>query len=296
MNIGIVGAGSVGLLIASLLNNQHNITVYTKRDCQKEQLNVNGIKMYDGESIHITNVNVKTITELSNQDLYIICVKQPQIESLLNEMDNIFTNVPLLFIQNGMTHIESLQLSSHPTYIGVFEHGVRRISDYEIEYNGKGLLRIAKLHGDSHEYHQMIKEIDSEQFPIKLEHDMMKMLLQKLAINSIINSLTTLFMIPNGKIIENTYINRIAKMFSEEIATILAFDKVELWKKVTNIAQKTATNESSMLQDFKNGKETEVESILGYVLQYNNQSKPYTMFLYQAIKARIKEREFKNET
>ena len=298
MNIGIIGAGSVGLLIASLLHDSHKVTVFTKRNEQKHQLNHNGIHMHEEKSIYISSIHAKTIADLTKQDLYIICVKQPQLEKLLchEVWHTVHSYTPILCVQNGMSHIEQLQSRERPTYIGVFEHGVRRTSDYEIEYNGKGLLRVSRLSGDEAEYQRMMKEIDNDRFPIELEHDMMEMLLQKLAVNAIINSLTTLFMVPNGQIIENPNIKRMALMLTEEIATVLGFEQPALWNKVTRIAWQTKTNESSMLQDYKNGNETEIESILGYVLKYNNQSKPYTMFLYEAIKARIKEREFKNET
>src|SRR5699024_4021826 len=78
---------------------------------------------------------------------------------------------PILCVQNGMSHIEQHQSGKRPTYIGVFEHGVRRTTDYEIEYNGKGLLRVSRLSVDEVEYQRMMKDIDNDRFLLEIDHE-----------------------------------------------------------------------------------------------------------------------------
>ena len=51
----------------------------------------------------------------------------------------------------------------------------------------------------------------------------------------------------------------------------------------------TAGNRSSMLKDLENGRQTEIDAILGYVLHEAQQTKqdcPMTRFLYMMIKGK----------
>ncbi|KAK4165566.1 2-dehydropantoate 2-reductase [Cladorrhinum sp. PSN259] len=104
--------------------------------------------------------------------------------------------------------------------------------------------------------------------------------LSKLAVNAIINPLTAIFGCRNGKLFQNKQrIQVIRNLISEEVGpvirTLLPKDTLELEKgqfqddQLYEIARKTAEatgeNYSSMLKDVKDGRQTEIEFILGYL-------------------------------
>jgi 2-dehydropantoate 2-reductase len=43
LRIGVIGGGAIGLLISAYLASKHHLTVYTKREDQKQKINKHGI-------------------------------------------------------------------------------------------------------------------------------------------------------------------------------------------------------------------------------------------------------------
>ncbi|EWC46844.1 hypothetical protein DRE_03856 [Drechslerella stenobrocha 248] len=104
--------------------------------------------------------------------------------------------------------------------------------------------------------------------------------LEKLAVNAVINSLTVMFNCYNGQLLYNHSISRMIRLTLFEISKVIAampeldnipsreirFSPERLERVVIGIAKRTAVNVSSMLQDVRAGKQTEVEYINGYVV------------------------------
>src|SRR5690625_4960675 len=133
MRIGIIGGGSIGLLVSSLLSLKHKnkfkITIYVRRYEQKQSINQNGLVLNQSEK---TQVRSMLINDLEKEDYLFICVKQTHIESLLPFLKRKVDGAPLIFLQNGMGHIEFIQSLHNPIFVGVVEHGALRISDHEV--------------------------------------------------------------------------------------------------------------------------------------------------------------------
>ena len=114
--------------------------------------------------------------------------------------------------------------------------------------------------------------------------------LEKLTINAILNPLTAILGIKNGEILQHAPVVRITRLLVEECSRILIslpelqssysdsteghemsteerFAPDRLEGLVRTVAQKTAANTSSMLQDVQGGRETEIEYINGYFVR-----------------------------
>ena len=81
MRIGVIGGGAIGLLISAYLASKHHLTVYTKREDQKQKINKHGIYL-DGDQCR-KKVHVSLISEIQQEDCLIVCVKQSHIASIL---------------------------------------------------------------------------------------------------------------------------------------------------------------------------------------------------------------------
>jgi len=104
--------------------------------------------------------------------------------------------------------------------------------------------------------------------------------LEKLAINAVINPLTVLFDCKNGELLENFYIVQNMRLILWEVSQVLCalpelaalpgrdarLSPERLYDLVIRVARLTAGNYSSMFQDVRNGKQTEIDYINGYVL------------------------------
>lgn len=284
-NIGIIGGGSVGMLTASLLANDHAITLYVKRSTQKNIINQKGIVLKQADKEIVVEIKTRLVEELKDADLFIICVKQPDLSGLLYNIAQIDYRTSLIFLQNGMSHLRQIEHLENPILLGVIEHGVFRESDHRIQYNGRGVLKLAHFKGDLLQIHNVTKQLHSVYFPIEIKKQYEIMLEEKLAINAVINPLTALFKIPNGDILKNRHINKLAKKLTKEVANSLGHDNELLWERILVIAKNTENNKSSMLQDVICKRPTEIESILGFIINKKTDNNSYITFLYHAISA-----------
>ena len=282
MNIGGVGGGSVGLLLSSYLSINHQTTLYVRRDKQRNDLLSYGVTRDQQMKL----VDVLMYTDMKKEDLIIVCVKQPDVKQLIPYILNENRHTPILFLQNGMGHLDIIKQLKQPVLIGVVEHGAYRVNDFTVSHTGNGVIKLALLKGEKSMLHKIYDELHTEEFPFDIYHHWEKILTEKLIVNAVINPLTALFNVKNGHILTNRFMNYIAHQLCIETAHVLGLNPDEEWERVQYIAQTTSENISSMLKDIRAKRPTEIDAISGYVLnQKNSYQKPYTTFVYHSIKA-----------
>lgn len=286
MEIAIIGAGSLGLLLSSYLAQRHDVTLYVRRNAQLQMIAAKGVELWKHSVFSERNmIRVKPISELQDADCTFICVKQPEIEEVITLLMSKDHHGTLVFLQNGASHIAYLQQFSRPVVIGIVEHGASRMSDYQVNHLGEGQIKLAP-YSEITTIFPLVQALHSEAFPFLAAHDWQTLIKEKLLVNAVINPLTALFDVPNGMIVTNPYLKKIAKNLTLETATILQIKKTKAWQYVQEIAQKTAHNTSSMRADIKAARKTEIEAITGYIIkEAEHKEIPYSQFVLQAILA-----------
>lgn len=88
--------------------------------------------------------------------------------------------------------------------------------------------------------------------------------------NALINPLTALFDIPNGALLDSPDTLKLMRELFEEASAVAFANGQKMgetdWQEIVTICRNTSRNHSSMLQDVKRQKRTEVESINGYLV------------------------------
>ncbi|GAB3799865.1 2-dehydropantoate 2-reductase [Virgibacillus kimchii] len=281
MNIGIIGGGSTGLLLASYLSTEHTVTIYVRREEQKMKLNENGVVL-EGTSGSI-NIRALLSVELQREDCYIICVKQGAVSAIVPLIQCVNENIPLIFLQNGMGHLEEINKLTNPVMVGVIEHGAFKAGDHIVEHTGRGRINLAAYQGEEHLLYKIVKALNQMDFPFEFNRDYVTLLQKKLVINAVINPLTALFKVPNGEIMRNPYLRKMAYIICDEACAVLGMAVSKEWTRVENICKKTEKNRSSMLKDILDNRKTEVEAISGYIVKKGKGfTIPYTTFLYDS--------------
>lgn len=288
MNIGIVGGGAVGLLVASYLHrNGHNITLFTRTNEQADLINKSGIILTVNEKVSQTILYGQLLSQhIKEFDILIICVKQYSLKNIENVIRE-YKGKYIIFLQNGMSHIDFVkQLPIENCFIGIVEHGALKTSVNEITHTGKGIIKIGQVKGQGQAKEQILS-LNSDEFPIQFENDWLTIIKQKCLINCTINPLTTIFNIRNGELITNDYFKQISKLLFKEVAIILNLNIEREWNKLVEICEKTSRNYSSMNRDLFHGRQTEIESMLGYIKSVAIQKKinvPTIELVYNIIK------------
>ncbi|MRH42154.1 2-dehydropantoate 2-reductase [Aquibacillus halophilus] len=285
MKIGIIGGGSIGLLMASILAGHNNeITLYVRRVEQMETINKNGITIFPNKETYKVRSLLLDDIDLSDEML-LVCVKQYQLTDIYPFLLN--STCPLIFLQNGMGHIEDIQdfNFTNDVLLATSEHGAIRESDSIVRHTGKGHISIASLSGISSILDEIHSLLVNEDFPIKIEGDWFTMLARKLVINAVINPITAIFQVENGEIIKNPYLKKLSEQLCKEVCSVLQVDSLEHWNRVVSVASNTQNNHSSMKVDVFKRRRTEIDGILGYILKQGEVNFPYTSFAYNSIKA-----------
>ncbi|MGF2615547.1 2-dehydropantoate 2-reductase [Rossellomorea vietnamensis] len=288
MKVGVIGGGSIGLLFAAYLGKIFEVTLYVKRQEQEDTLNQKGITLREGGTSTSTHIKASNeLEDLGVQDLIIIAVKQYHLEDLYEALTNIPPGIPLLFLQNGIGHLKILEVLPHEhIYVGTVEHGSLKESDHVVAHKGKGKTNTAVYRGNI----DLLKELsrNSRDFPLEVQQDYEVMLLEKLAVNAVINPLTAVLGVKNGRLFEIAEYEALAKEVFNEI--ILLYPKLKGvlgFEEIKAIAYRTRENTSSMLADIKAKRRTEVEAILGAVIEEADHSRtPLSVIpvLYQMVK------------
>lgn len=111
--------------------------------------------------------------------------------------------------------------------------------------------------------------------------DMLQLQLEKLAMNCIINPLTVLYDCRNRELLDNDNFRRVIRLLLAEISlvirslpelqglpnVVMRFSPDRLEHMVFNLSRKTGENLSSMLQDVRAGKITEIDYLNGYIIR-----------------------------
>jgi 2-dehydropantoate 2-reductase len=295
MKIGIIGAGSIGLLYGGYLGKENAITMFPRGIDQSNLLRLEGITVMTEGGSFSTKVNSNVSAALiNNQELIIITVKQYHLSEIMVVLERINPNIPLLFLQNGMGHIQMLkELPSKTIFVGTVEHGALRMNETTVKHNGIGKTNMAVFKGDK-------QQIESTHlaslpfFPFEFHIDWEKMLVKKLMTNALINPLTALLKVKNGQLLANSNYFSVFKAYYNEIHSIFSFmDKQAVFSEILKVCQNTKENESSMLSDIRNKRKTEIDAILGYIIDRSNVENiqiPITWSFYQMVKGMEEER------
>ncbi|KAL4862922.1 hypothetical protein BDV12DRAFT_190052 [Aspergillus spectabilis] len=236
----------------------------------------------------------------------IVSVKAPVTASALQTVRHRLTpNSTILFLQNGMGIIDEINekvfpdLNQRPNYmVGIISHGLLRYNDFHVIHTGLGTTVLGPvLPQNSGTAALSDKEPDwapSTKYLLRTltltpslvavaepPSSVMLYQLEKLAMNSVINPLTALMGCRNGELLYNYSFTRIMRLLLLEISSVICslpelqsvpgiesrFSPERLRWMVTQLANKTEKNYSSMLQDVRANKPTEIEYLNGYIVR-----------------------------
>ncbi len=300
MKIGIIGAGAIGLLCAYQLKEKHDVTLYVRSKTQYELIKTNGIYYKVNEEKKACIINVRYFAEWYGEDeLTIVTVKQYHLAPIYEKMDALGDKVKAMcFLQNGMSHLEKIINAKNANImVGIVEHGAIKEDEQTVVHTGLGAIKLACVKGEMDEILVDLTTNTNPDFPFIKEADYVAIMQKKLVVNSIVNSLTSILQVQNGQLLQNAYYYQLTNLFMDEVLKILSI--VEADRKIYqdycfDVIRKTERNKSSMLKDVEAGRPTEIDAILGYIIEEAKKKKmnaPISNTAYFMIKGKERGRE-----
>lgn len=286
----VAGVGALGTLMAWHCRSQ---TLFTHNRRQQTRFSLQTSANTSDDTTTVDTFSAKP-WQGEVVDWLIVTTKAAATIDILSDLKDRLNNTSrILLLQNGMGQQAeaSAWLAQNEInaelWVGSSTEGAYRADNGTVIYAGKGQTLAGRW--------QHSTEDREAQLPpaMQLTTDIKQVLHEKLAINAIINPLTAHHGCRNGELLASEEKRRDFKALSAEVASLFhnlnwktGFD---ITQQATKVAEATAQNQSSTLQDVLHQRPTELPYICGYLLKHAQQhglSAPLTEQLYQSISAR----------
>ncbi|HFE65695.1 MAG TPA: 2-dehydropantoate 2-reductase [Chloroflexi bacterium] len=274
MNITIIGIGALGSLFAARLVDVAAVTMLGHWPEQITAVTQHGLTLVqpDGRSrtcpVPITN----NPADVPPADLALILVKSSQTEQAARLAQTVLKSDGLaLTLQNGLGNGEKLTavLGQDRVIQGVTSEGAAMPVPGVARHAGHGQTWLAEQPGAA----PIVALLRQAGFQVESSRNVDSLLWGKLVVNTAINPLTAVLNVPNGYLAENKAARTVMAAAARETARVAAALGIRLpypdaAQHALRVAQATAVNHSSMLQDILRGAPTEIEAICGEVIRY----------------------------
>ncbi len=267
MQVVVFGAGSLGSLIGGLLADTHDVTL-VGREPHVSAVREQGLEI-TGEIEATTWPGADTAVP-DSAELAIVTVKSYDTDEAAHALRPADPDI-VLSLQNGLGNEERLSKTLDTTVIaGTCTYGARLVEAGVVECTGVGTVTVGSKGGGHSAAADRIGAAFTEAgIKTAVTTAMPRQLWEKLAINAGINAITALTRVENGALADGPA-SDIAARAAAETARVARENGVELSDEraideLKAVIETTAPNRSSMYQDIKAGRQTEVDAINGAV-------------------------------
>ncbi|HUH96749.1 MAG TPA: 2-dehydropantoate 2-reductase [Anaerolineales bacterium] len=293
----IVGTGALATLFAArLTSGGQRVTMLGTWPEGLAALRKNGARLVDAGGREQTfSVEVRDDPQDCRGAKHaIILVKSWQTARAAHQLaDCLAGDGVAITLQNGLDNQETLakELGESRTALGTITIGATLLGPGLVKAAGEGKISLA-----AHPAIDPIREaLKSAGFQVEVVEDARSIVWSKLIVNAAINPLSALLKVPNGELLKRPVARRLMRALAEEAAVVARAEKVALpfrdpASAVEEIAQRTAGNHSSMLQDIQRGAPTEIDAICGAVVRAGQRHRiptPFNYVCWQLVQALI---------
>ena len=279
MKIAIVGSGAMGSLFGGKLSLAgHDVVLY---DVYREHVDAvasGGLFIEDAATGDVTMARPRASAEpreVAQAEALIIFVKSTATEEAASQFADIASRTAVvLTLQNGLGNEEIIRAHFGPerTAAGVTSQGATFLGPGRIRHAGKGPTHMSMSDGRNELLSPLAAALTSAGFETYVEADVAGLIWSKLVINVGINALTALTSQTNGRLLDFEETKSLMGELVNEAVTVARARGISLTyadplAAVLDVARKTGSNRSSMLQDFDRKRQSEIAFINGAIVR-----------------------------
>lgn len=287
----IVGAGGVGLALASCLHaSGHALHLIVRDDGREHPIEAEGItrrgllgtRRVPREAIRVSR-DLRALADTAPDHL-LVCTKTTAIPELAASLGEVWPSLgsepAVLLCQNGWGSAErfAARMPRDRVFNARIITGFNRVSACEVDVTVHAeAIHVGSLFGESVERVRLLAEaIDHGGIPCRTSDCIEADLLGKLLYNCLLNPLGALVGVAYGELGKSSETRHVMESVAEEIFAVLAAagrrthwsgadEYLELFYR--ELLPATALHPSSMLQDLSAGRPTEIDALNGAVLR-----------------------------
>ena len=273
--ITIVGAGAVGGFFGARLAQVHSQVSFFVRPRTAEAIRKNGL------TIRSTSLGTFTVhpqvasdpKELSSPDLVILGVKAYDLDEACRQIEPIIRDeTTILTLQNGVTCEEELiQRFGRDRVLGgvafiyskIIEPGI-------IEHYKRGTVMVGEIMGhETPRLHHLVDLFTKAGVPCQVSEDIRKAKWDKMCWNCVFNPLTVLIDDRVSEALDRPEMKSVISNIVSEISAVAMAHRIplddDIAEKVMQWSQEIRDIHTSMYDDWKAGRPTEIDYLNGYI-------------------------------
>jgi 2-dehydropantoate 2-reductase len=287
MKVAVVGPGATGCLFAArLASNGTRVHLVDHRQNRADHLEKNGVTLEDNEGGRQT-VHPTVITHIpTGMDLILVMVKAHHTSSLRFPPET-----PVLTLQNGLGNVETLcaAVGSARVLAGTTSEAATLLEDGVTRHAAAGVTRLGSWTSCSCE--PAFGVLKQAGFNVEITESPGQIIWEKTAINAGVNPLSAILNVPNGELLNGSEVRQLLRDLVVEATKVASTEGYRfshsLVESAEDLCRKTGNNISSMLQDIRAGRKTEIDAISGEILRRAQAAclnTPRTRVIYQLIR------------
>lgn len=273
-HIMMVGAGSVGGYFGAHLAKHYPNVSFLLRPKTLAAVRQQGLRIRSASGAVTVHPQAAADTkELPAPDLIILAVKVYDLDEVLTQIEPVLTDrTVILTLQNGIDTEDRIiaRFKRDCVVGGVAFIYSKIVSPGLIDHYKKGTVAIGELMGHESERVLQIREIFTNAgIPCQLSKDIRRSKWEKMCWNCVFNPLTVLIDDKVSRALEHPEMMRVIHQIVAEITAVSAAVKVPLPSdmpdRVVKWTQEIRDIHTSMYDDWKAGRQTEIRNLNGYI-------------------------------
>ncbi len=286
--VAVIGPGALGCLFAARLSRGGAKTFLVDyRPQRAELLAKSGITVESPDSAPFTERVAVAAQVPQGVDFVLVLVKSHCTGALKLPQDT-----PILTLQNGLGNVETLcgMVGSARVLAGTTSEAATLVGPGRVFHAAPGRSIFGAWTSCAAE--TPYRTLRDAGFTVELTDAPGQIIWEKAVINAAINPLTAILDVPNGRLLETTEIRHLMRDLVVEATKVAATEGYHFSRSLVETAEdlcrQTRENISSMLQDIRNRRQTEIRAISGEILrraQIASLPTPRTKVVYQLVRA-----------
>jgi 2-dehydropantoate 2-reductase len=272
----VFGAGAVGSWIGALLASKgHDVTLVGRAE-HVAVVRVVGLQVSGKTEVRATNLKAVTrADEADVPDLLVLTVKAYDTDTAMRDAAPLVGERTLvLSLQNGLGNVERIaqRVDERRILAGVTTHGVTFVEPGHVRHAGVGYFRVGSITGDMAQAERVAALLGETGLQVEATAAIAGEIWAKVVVNAAINPATAVTGLNNGALLRIPPVRELMERAAEEAIDVARAEGAplpddDLLVRARRVAELTAFNRSSMLQDVERGRRTEIDAICGEIIQ-----------------------------
>lgn len=273
MKTAVIGAGAMGSLFGGKLAAAgYPVVLYDINQEHVDHIAAHGLIIEEPLEKSELTVEVEATSvpeDLADCQLFIIFVKSTATEAVARRFSSVAPRESIVMtLQNGIGNEDIIRerFGIERTAAGVTSHGATFIGAGKVRHAGKGPTYLCMSDKNNTRLEPIVEIFTKAGFEMHVEKNIEELIWSKLIINVGINGLTALTGLTNGRLLDFAETRELMRELVAEAEAVVKAKGISLTfdnpvERVYEVAEKTALNRSSMLQDFDKKVASEIDFI-----------------------------------